>query len=76
MGGTWRIYVVDKEGIKNVVDKPEWNRTLWRHKFKFEDNIKLNLNEIKCEDMDCIHVAQNSNKRRDLANRVMKPRTP
>jgi len=34
------------------------NRQLGRLKHKLEDNIKMNIKEIWCEDVDWTHVAE------------------
>jgi hypothetical protein len=41
-----------------LVCKPEINRPLRRPRRNFEDNIKLDPKEIRCEFMDWIHVVQ------------------
>jgi hypothetical protein len=40
--------------------KPERYRPFWRLGHKWEDNIKMYLNEIRYEDMDWTHLAQYS----------------
>jgi hypothetical protein len=41
-----------------LVGKPEEKRTLERCRFKREDNSKMNLQEVGCEGMSYIHLAQ------------------
>ena len=41
------------EGLKS-----EGKRPLGRCEHSLEDNIEMDLDEIGCEDMDCVHVAQ------------------
>ena len=41
------------EGLKS-----EGKRPLGRCEHSLEDNIQMDLDEIGCEDVDCIHVAQ------------------
>jgi hypothetical protein len=36
-----------------------------------EDNIRMDLRELGWKDVDCIHLAQNMHKWRDLLNTVM-----
>jgi hypothetical protein len=44
---------------KILGSKPEGTETLGRLKHnRWEDNIKLDLKKIGCEDVDCIHLAQ------------------
>jgi hypothetical protein len=42
------------------VGKPECKRPLGRPKRRWEDNIKMDLREIRCGDMNWIHLAQGS----------------
>jgi hypothetical protein len=41
---------------KTLIRKPEEKRPLDKHTWK--DNIKMNLKEIGCEDVDCIHLVR------------------
>ena len=38
--------------------KPEGKRPLGRPRLRWEDNIKVDLQEVGCEDMDWIELAQ------------------
>jgi hypothetical protein len=40
------------------VGKPEGRRPLGRHRHKWEDNIKMDLTEIRWGDINWIHLAQ------------------
>jgi hypothetical protein len=40
------------------VGKPEGMRTLGRHEHRWEDNIKINLLEVRWDSMDWIDLAQ------------------
>jgi hypothetical protein len=46
---------------------------LWR---RWEDNIKMDLQEVGCGVMDCIELAQDRSRRRALAKAVMNLRVP
>ena len=53
----------ERKGLYNVlVGKPDGRRPLGRPRRKWEDNIKLDLQEVGCECMDWIEPAQNKDK--------------
>jgi len=41
-----------------LVEKPQRKWPLGRHRRRWEDNIKRNLQDVECEGMDRIDVAQ------------------
>jgi hypothetical protein len=41
-----------------LVGKPEGERPLGRHRRRWEDNIRMDLQEVGCEGMDWIGLAQ------------------
>jgi len=43
---------------------------------RWEDNIKMNLEEIVCEDVDMVQLVQNRNKWQAVVNTVMNFRVP
>ena len=47
-----------RRGEERSLRKQEGKRPLGRHKRRLEDNIKLDLQEIGCGDVDWIDVAQ------------------
>ena len=59
-----------------LVGKPEEKRPLGRPRRKWEDNIKVDLQEVGCGIMDWIELAQERNRWRALMNEVMNLRTP
>jgi hypothetical protein len=65
-GGAYRILVV----------KPEGKRILRRSRCRWEDNIKMDIQEVVCGDMDWIEVAQDRGCWRELLNAVMNLRVP
>jgi len=51
--------MVEKRGIYMVlVGKPEAKRPLGRPRHRWEDDIKMDLQEVRCGGMDCIKLAQ------------------
>jgi hypothetical protein len=51
------------EGVYRVlVGKLEGRRPLGRHRCRWEDNIKMDLQEVGCGNMDWIEVAQDGNR--------------
>ena len=49
---------------------------LGRPRRRWEDNIKMDLQELGCEDMDWIELAQDRDRCRALSNVVMNLRVP
>ena len=66
----WAVHVVqmgEKRVVyKVLVGKSEGKRTLGRLRLRWEDNIKMDLQEVGCEGMDWIDVAQNRDRWRHL----------
>jgi len=50
------------------VGKPEEKRPLGRSRPRWEYNIKMNLQEVECEDIDWIDLAQDRYRWRALVN--------
>ena len=62
----------EKRGVfKVLVRKPEGKRPLGRPRHRWEDNIKMDLQEVGCGDMDRIELSQDRDKWRALVNAVM-----
>jgi hypothetical protein len=53
------------------VGKPEGKRPLGKPRGSWEYNIKMDLQEVGCEDMDWIELAQDRDMWRGLVNAVM-----
>jgi hypothetical protein len=59
-----------------LVGKPEGKRPLERPRRRWEDNIKIDLQEVGCGCMDWIELVQDRDMWRALVNAVMKLRVP
>jgi hypothetical protein len=53
------------------VGKPEKKRQLGRHRRRWEDNIKINFQEVGCGSMDWNELAQDRNRRQEIVNAVI-----
>jgi hypothetical protein len=49
-----------RNAYKTLVGKPERKRPLGRCRHRGEENMKMDVKEIGCEDMDWIHIVQNN----------------
>jgi hypothetical protein len=58
------------------VGKPEGHRPLGRPRCRWEDNIKIDLQEVGLEVIDWIELAQDRDRWRALVNAVMNLRVP
>jgi hypothetical protein len=58
------------------VGKPEGKRPLGRPRHRWEDNIKKDLQEVGCEFMNWINLAQDRERWRALLNVVINLRVP
>jgi hypothetical protein len=59
-----------------LVWKPEGKRPLGRPRLRWEDNIKMDLQDVGCVVMDWIELAKDSDRSRALLNVVMNLRAP
>jgi len=59
-----------------LVGKPEEKKQLGKPKCRWEDNIKMGLQEVGCWGMDWIDLAQDRDRWRALVNAVMNLRVP
>jgi len=62
----------ERRGVYTVLlGKSEVKRPLGRPRHRWEDNIKMDLQEVGCGVMDWIELAQDRNRWRTLVNGVM-----
>ena len=54
-----------------LVGKPQGKRPLGRPRHRWVDNIRMDLQEVGCEYMDCIGLAQDRDRWRTLVSAVM-----
>jgi len=67
----------DRKGVYRVlVGKPEGKRPLGRPRRRWEDKIKMDLQEVGCGAMDWIELAQDRDRWRALVIAVMNLRVP
>ena len=76
MGGACSAYGGEKRRIHVFVGKPEGKRPLWRPRNRWEDNIKMDLQEMGCGGMDWIELAQDRDRSRAAVSTVMNLRVP
>jgi hypothetical protein len=76
MGEACSAYGEGRGVSRVLVEKPEGNRRLGRHRPRWEDNIKAKFQEVGCGIMNWIELAQDKERWRALMNAVMDLRVP
>ena len=67
----------ERRGVYRVlVGKPEGKRPLGTPRHRWEDNIKMDLQEVGCGGMDWIELVPDTDRWRALVNAAMNPRVP
>ena len=67
----------ESRGLYRVlVGKPEGKKPLGRPRHSWENNIKMDLQEVGCEGMDWLDLAEDRNRWRTLVNGVMNLQVP
>jgi len=67
----------ERRGIKMVlVGKPEGKRPLGGPRLRWEDNIKMDIQEVVCGCMDWIELAKDRDRWWALVNALMNPGFP
>ena len=65
--------VGERKGVyKVLVGKHEGKRPLGRPRRRWEDNIRMDLQEVGCGSMDWIELAQDRDRWRELVNSVIR----
>ena len=64
--GTYRV----------LVGKPDGKKPLGRPRCRWDDNIKMDLQEVGCGGMDWIKVAQDRDRWQELVNAAMDLQVP
>ena len=76
----WAGHVVrmgERRGVYRVlVGKSEGKRPLGRHRRRWENNIKMDLQEVGCRGMEWIELAHDRDRWRAFINSVMNLRVP
>ena len=76
MGGACSAYGESRGVYRVLVGKHEGKRPLGRPRLRWEDNIKMDLQEVGCGGLDWIDLAQDRDRWRALVNAVMNLRFP
>ena len=76
MGRTCSTYGGEERCLRGLMVKAEGTRPLGRPRRRWEDNIKVNLRELKCEGMDWFCLAEDRDRWRAVVNGVMNLRVP
>ena len=71
------VHMGERRGVYRVlVGKPEGKRPLGRPRRRWDDNIKMDFQEVECGNVDCIELAQDRDRWRALVNAVLNLRVP
>jgi len=76
MGGACSAYGGWESRVRVLVRKPGGKRPLGRPRPRWEENIKMDLQEVGCGYMDWIGMAQDRDRWRTLVSAVMNLRVP
>ena len=76
MGGDVARMGEGRGAYRVLVGKPEGKRPLGRPRRRWEDNIKMNPQEVGCGGMDWIELPQCRDRWRALVNAVMNLQVP
>ena len=67
----------ERKGVYGVlVGNPEGKRPLGRPRLRWEDNIKMDLQEVRCEGRDWFDVAEDRDRWRAVVKAVMNVQVP
>jgi hypothetical protein len=71
MGGACSVDGEERGVYTILVGKPEGKRPMGRPRRRWEDNIRMDLQEVGCGGMDWIGLAQDRDKWRAVVNDVI-----
>jgi hypothetical protein len=66
----------ERNAYRLLVGKPDGKRPLGRPRCRWVDNIRMDLGEVGCGDVDWIGLAQDRNRWKALVNSVLNFRVP
>jgi hypothetical protein len=76
MGGHAALMWEERGMCRVLVGKPEGKRPLGRTRHRWEDNIRMDLQEVWCGSVDWIGLAQDRDRWREFVNAVRNLRVP
>jgi len=76
MDGTRSTYGGEERRVQGFDGEPEEKTPLGRSRRRWEDNIKMDFQEVGCGGMDGIELAQDRDRWWALVNAVMNLRVP
>jgi hypothetical protein len=76
MGGACSIYGCEERCIQGFGGESEEKRPLGRARHRWEGNIKMDLQDMGWEGMDCMDLAQERDRWWALVNAVMNLQVP
>jgi hypothetical protein len=69
--------MMERGGVyRALVGKPDGKSPLGRPRCRWEDNIKMDIQEVRCRSMDWVELAQDRGRWRTLVNVVIKLGVP
>jgi hypothetical protein len=76
MGGGCSVYGEKRDVYRVMVKNTEGKRLLGRPRRRWENNIKMDLQEVGCGGTNWIHLTQDTKGSKALVNAVMNIRVP